>query len=127
MKMKKVFLVFAVAVVVLFMVNSLALANDSNIPAAIKGIGDIRPLTDEECQKITSGSMIPPGAKRDIIEITNEELMLPPGVYWIFGGEKKFQALCLESTTFISLPGGVYTIYTAPQKSPAIEMMKKQL
>ena len=124
--MKKVFLVFLVAVFVLSTFNQ-ALADDSNITAAIRGIDNIRPLTDEECQKITGRSMIPPGAKREIVEITAEELMLSPGVYWILSGEKKIQMLCLEKTTFLNLPRGVYTIYTAPQKSSMItEMMKRR-
>lgn len=128
--MKKLVLVFLVAFVLfgtIFKIDETALADDSTIPAVIKGIENIHFLTDEECGKIVGGPMIPPDAQRSIIEINTEELMLPPCVYWLFGKEKKFQADCLKKTTFLSIPPGAYVLYVLPEKSPAvIEVMKRR-
>ncbi|MBU2028579.1 hypothetical protein KJ761_01660, partial [Patescibacteria group bacterium] len=71
--MKKLFFVFAIAMLVLFTVN-LTLAED-NISILIKGIDGVRPLTDEECKKIGE-LIIPSSAKREVYKITTEELML---------------------------------------------------
>lgn len=123
---KSVFFVF-LAIIVLFTINTASA--DDNIPAAIRGIDNVRPLTDEECQEITSGPIIPSDAQKVIIKVGSEkeELMLPPNDYWIVGKERKFQALYLEKTTFIPLSRGSYVLYIAPKKlSPAMEIMRRR-
>jgi hypothetical protein len=124
-KMKKLFVIFAVAVFVLF-TGKIVVADD-NIPAILEGIGNFQTLTDEECWKI-GGLLIPPDAKGNIFEIIFEEPMLPPGIYLVFGGKEKVQVFCLEGTDFLKLPKGTYKIYTIPARpSPAMEMLKRRV
>lgn len=83
--MKKLFFVFAALAMFLCMTNQSLASIQSTRPSDTQG--------------------------REI-EITYEELMLPPGVHRIFQGKQKVMELRLESTIFINLPPGNYTIYT---------------
>lgn len=125
--MKKVFLVFA-AILVLFTVNSPALADDDDIPSAIRGVNNIRLLkTDSECRKI-GGLMLPSDAERNVLEvdIVKVALKLPPGAYWLFGKGEDFQIITLRGLGFLSISRGFYVLYyKAPEESfPAMEVVR---
>jgi len=104
---KRIFFIFS-AIAVLFIINNSTLADNGHVSAAV---GD----TGNKCQKI-AGPTIPPDTQKVVLIINGEELFLSPGVYWIWGREKNPQALCLEASTFINLPPGVYVLYTIPEK-----------
>ena len=111
--MKKLSFVFAVAVVVLSTINSLALADDDIISAIIRGT-----MTYREYSGITSEPIIPLGSKRDIVKVDFEklELKLYEGTYWIFDGKKKIR-ISTKGLIFWPLTRGTYVLYTKP---PAI-------
>jgi hypothetical protein len=110
-KMKKLFVIFAVAVFVLFASSNPVLADDDDIISAIIA----GTLTYKEYHPFISEPEIPMGSKRQAIRVDVEEAELPlyEGDYWLFDG-KKIIRISTKGLIFWPLARGVYVLYTKP-------------